>query len=85
MTAILTGTFGEKAGKRAAEGLCLLAAPVFAVMALLTAGDGDMVCSMPGMSALGGMSVMYLLMSLFHVAPWLKRARPQITQPITQS
>ena len=53
--------------------LCLAAAPVFAALALLTAGGGDMICTMPGMSALGGMSLMYLLMSLFHLAPWLKR------------
>ena len=60
-----------------ADLLCLAATPTFALMALLTSAfDGgplDMLC-MPGQgaSAFGGMVPMYLLMSLFHSAPWLK-------------
>ena len=73
MTRFLAGTYAAGFGVGPADWLCLLAAPVFAVMALLTAGGGDMLCTMPGMSALSGMSVMYRLMSLFHAAPWLKR------------
>jgi hypothetical protein len=61
----------------AADWLCLAAAPTFAIMALLTAvvgrGAPDMLCSaMQDGSALGGMVPMYLLMSAFHSAPWLK-------------
>ena len=56
--------------------LSLAAAPVFATMALLTwvqGGDADMICSaMHTGSTLGGMVPMYLLMSAFHCAPWLK-------------
>ena len=84
MTRFLTGTYETQAGNRAANGLCLAAAPVFAAMALVTAGGGDMLCTVPGMSALSGMSAMYLLMSLFHAAPWLKRMAqraPQLPQP----
>jgi len=75
MTNLLTGTYGTRphAASQAADLLCLAAAPVFAALALLTAGGGDMICTMPGMSALGDMSLMYLLMSLFHLARWLKR------------
>jgi len=75
MTILLTGPYETRprAASRVADLLCLAAAPVFAVLALLTAGGGDMICTMPGMSALGSMSLMYLLMSLFHLAPWLKR------------
>lgn len=56
--------------------LRLAAAPTFALMALLTAVSGDahsMTCmAMAGSSSLEGMSFMYLLMSVFHAAPWLR-------------
>lgn len=57
--------------------LSLAAAPTFAVMALLTAvhGDGmpDMICSAAREgSVMTGMVPMYLLMSAFHLGPWLK-------------
>lgn len=62
---------------RAAEGLALGAAPTFAVMALATAitGGGPMValCGPAAARAHDGMVVMYLLMSAFHLGPWLKR------------
>jgi hypothetical protein len=61
----------------AAEFLSLAAAPTFALMALLTvvlgAGPLDALCSSAhGASPLTGMVPMYLLMSAFHSAPWLK-------------
>ena len=60
----------------AADFLYLAAAPTFAIMALLTGviGDAsDMLCSAAhGASPLSGMAAMYLLMSAFHLAPWLK-------------
>jgi hypothetical protein len=59
----------------AADFLALAAAPTFAVMALLTGvvgGPADALCSFAGSSHLGGMVPMYLLMSAFHLAPWLK-------------
>ena len=71
---------GNETGRRsnapslgAAGWLGLAAAPTFAVMALLTAvlggGPLDMLC---GASPLTGMIPMYVLMSAFHAAPWLK-------------
>jgi hypothetical protein len=62
---------------RAAEWLGLAAAPTFAIMALLTAVDGgsapNMLCSATqAASPLTGMVPMYVLMSAFHSAPWLK-------------
>jgi hypothetical protein len=56
--------------------LSLAAAPTFAIMALLTAvvggGPLDSLCSAANASPVGGMVPMYLLMSAFHSAPWLK-------------
>jgi hypothetical protein len=67
---------GNAAAIGAADWLYLAAAPTFAIMALLTGAGGgspDMLCSAaPGASLLGGMVPMYLLMSAFHLAPWLK-------------
>jgi len=66
-----------------AEGLALAAAPVFAAMALLTAALGgplDRLCSSaPGASWLTGMVPMYLLMSAFHLVPWLKLIAPHLS------
>ena len=62
------------AAKTAADFLTLAAAPTFAIMALLTpvlgGGSADAFCS--SASPLSGMVPMYLLMSAFHSAPWLK-------------
>jgi hypothetical protein len=67
------GIGGERRG--AAEWLSLAAAPIFAIMALLTGvfGGGAMVCTAAhGAFPLSGMVPMYLLMSVFHAPPWLK-------------
>jgi hypothetical protein len=68
---------GAAAARGIAKWLCLAAAPTFATMALLTGvlggGPPDMLCSAPqDASPLSGMVPMYLLMSAFHLAPWLK-------------
>ena len=60
-----------------ADWLSLVAAPTFAVMALLTACLGGarpaVLCSaINGVSPLTGMVTMYVLMSAFHSMPWLK-------------
>ncbi|MBN9066835.1 MAG: hypothetical protein J0H60_10305 [Rhizobiales bacterium] len=57
----------------AARWLCLAASPTFALMALVTAvfGESGMDC-MAVQSPLAGMVPMYLLMSAFHLAPWLR-------------
>jgi hypothetical protein len=55
--------------------LSLAATPAFAIMALLTGvlGPPDMLCSTTQhASPLSGMVPMYLLMSAFHSAPWLR-------------
>lgn len=63
------------AASRLARWLGLAATPTFATMAALTAvlggGQADMLCAGHGLS-LGGMVPMYLLMSAFHSAAWLR-------------
>ena len=67
-------------GGHAAPGLAawlgLAAGPTFAIMALWSAffsGQPDMLCmAMQGSSPMGGMTLMYLLMSAFHAAAWLR-------------
>ena len=68
---------GNAAATGAADWLYLAAAPTFAIMALLTGvlggGSPDMLCSAAQTgSPLSEMVPMYLLMSAFHSAPWLK-------------
>jgi hypothetical protein len=66
---------GDTAALGAADWLTLAAAPTFAMMALLTGvfgGPADLLCAAQGASPLSGMVPMYLLMSAFHSAPWLK-------------
>jgi hypothetical protein len=80
----MTGLAGSDiaGGRKRAEAsavrlLSLAATPTFAVMALLSAVHGyampDMICAATrGASLLSGMVPMYLLMSAFHLAPWLR-------------
>jgi predicted phage tail protein len=64
------------AASHLARWLSLAATPTFAVMAALTAvlggGPADMLCSAGHGMSLGGMVPMYLLMSAFHAAAWLR-------------
>jgi hypothetical protein len=72
------GAYGRDIGhaRRIANWLCLAAAPIFASMALATCvlgGEPHMLCSaMDKTSTFSGMTPMYLLMSAFHLPPWLK-------------
>ena len=67
-------TAGAAGGAGLAKWLGLAASPTFAAMALLTSfGGGPMIlCSGAAGFPLSGMVPMYLLMSVFHAAPWLK-------------
>jgi hypothetical protein len=77
---------GSVARRGAADWLCLAAAPTFAIMALLTGvggGSADMLCSAAQQaSPLSGMVPMYLLMSAFHSAPWLKLISRRRHRPV---
>jgi hypothetical protein len=57
--------------------LALAASPTFAAMGLITAETAAAMplCSAGGILPVDGMTAMYLLMSLFHLPPWLGLAR----------
>lgn len=75
------GTFAATNHVRSEAGdaaglLGLAAAPVFAVMAGISAASPSsmVVCSsVSALMPINDMALMYLLMSLFHLSPWLKR------------
>ncbi len=70
------GGSGDAAAPTLGRCISLTAAPTFAIMALWTAlfsARPDMLCmAVPGSSVMSGMTLMYLLMSVFHSSPWLK-------------
>lgn len=70
----------------APDWLCLAAAPTFAVMAWISSGDPMAVyTSGPSLLPSGGMVSMYLLMSLFHLPPWLALvSRRNTAAPLTK-
>ncbi len=87
-----TSSAANKAGARASHArgatrwLALAASPTFALMAGIAASNAPRIalCSTgPGILPIDGMTAMYLLMSLFHLSPWLKLAsgRPACGQP----
>jgi hypothetical protein len=66
---------GAGSAARIADWLCLAAAPVFAVMALLSAitGGADMICSSQSALPVDSMTMMYLIMAIFHLPSWLRK------------
>jgi len=70
------GGSGDVAVPALGSWLSLAAAPTFAIMALWTALFGSQpatICmAAHGVSVMSGMTLMYLLMSVFHSSPWLK-------------
>ena len=80
MTDHKTGTRGEWLAARDSTGwIGLAAAPTFALMAWIAATDAPRItlcASTSAMPPIDGMAWMYLLMSLFHVSPWLRLAYP---------
>ena len=80
MTSPISATAGAGrdsvvAARHLARWLALAASPTFAIMAVLTAvigGPADMLCGAGQGSLLVGMVPMYLLMSAFHSAAWLR-------------
>lgn len=71
--------FAGAASLRVADWLALVAAPTFAIMGVLALdfdnGAPAVLCAtMPDAAPMNGMAAMYLLMGVFHLAPWLRLA-----------
>ena len=67
--------------------LTLAASPSFALMAFVSAeqsaGPGAMICGVSlNASPFGSMTVRYVLMSVFHAAPWLKIVGSRFGHPL---
>jgi hypothetical protein len=71
--------------------LALAAAPTYALMAWIAANAAPPIvlcASHSGLMPISGMTAMYVLMSFFHVSPWLKLASRQAwasPSPVTPS
>ena len=66
---------GGAASLGAASWLSLAAAPVFAIMALITVlqpVEPALLCGAGHAPSFAGMTTMYLLMAAFHLDPWLR-------------
>ena len=83
---VKTGAGGGSVASGPASWLGLAAAPTFAIMALWTglfSGQPDMLCmAMQSSSPMSGMTLMYLLMSAFHAAPWLGLIHRRLLIPL---
>jgi hypothetical protein len=63
----------------------LAASPTFALMAWVSAAPLVAVCApASGVAQIDSMTWMYLLMSLFHVTPWLRLAPDRSTHRTTE-
>jgi len=72
-----TGSARAWHSRGAAGWLALAASPTFALMAWIAGNDAAPMafCSSgSSISPIGGMTAMYVLMSLFHLSPWLELA-----------
>jgi hypothetical protein len=75
MSAATKGNAGMPRLRGIADALAYAASPTFALLALVAASDASRMalCSASGgMPPFDGMMTMYLLMSLFHLPPWLR-------------
>ena len=83
-SAVNKGSATAWQARSAAGWLALAASPTFTLMAWSTANDAFPIalCS-SGSSILpiDGMTAMYLLMSLFHLSPWLRLASGDAANP----
>jgi len=91
LTAAKQRNAGAWRARGAAGWIGLAASPTFALMAWIAATDAPRIAlcsSASDMPPIDGMAWMYLLMSLFHLSPWLKLAfdrSRQLSHPTPQN
>ena len=60
--------------REASGWLALAASPTYALMALIAASDASPIAFCASGNSIHRMTAMYVLMSVFHLSPWLKLA-----------
>lgn len=87
MTSLATTEAGEALHKPMADvagRLAYAASPAFALMAWISAvgSPGMTICSIASpLAPINEMTLMYLLMSFFHLPPWLKLVSRRLASP----
>ncbi|HEY0182780.1 MAG TPA: hypothetical protein VGC09_08235 [Rhodopila sp.] len=73
-SAVDTGSTTARTMHRATGWLTLAASPTFVLLACTTASPITLCASGSSTLPINSMATMYLLMSLFHLSPWLRLA-----------
>ena len=82
MTTSPPASTGTPRARDAAGWLALAASPTYALMAWIAATDASPIAFCASGSSIHRMTGMYILMSVFHLSPWLKLASARLWAPV---